>query len=466
MKEYAGHRKYDSLLVKLLHQIASYKLREELLEYFCNELFKISSCDMMIVIESYKTNIKDIDDIEVFKLLDRNPNRNILSNIKNGDFIKKVNYHNNIFSALSEAVVDRDVITYHSTSKMIDFAKYLMPISSFRNGGWLSFVYLPRPTPKHAERFLLLWYDGTDVSKIPATLTQDERVLYLFSHYYELASFNIKNKAKTIYQQRMEMLKALVPSMISHEIYHKTVTIGTASNIILEENQKILDAKTLKEAKEMSEELKQTILKAMMPSINSLNAITSSISKLTKQVEPEDVNIKQMLEESILVMNTISSKLGIYQVIEESILLMNTIASRLGIYIRLFSPDIHIRTDRALAMHLVMNLISNSIDAYEGMDIDDKLIDIRVDSSDEENIDIYVSDYAKGIPKEIEKRLFDEGFSTKTDGNGLGLSICSYISGFLGGSISLVDYKKYTTTFKVSLPRDSFKMTTLKEEIN
>jgi len=446
MKEYAGHRKYDSLLVNLLSKIASYKLREELLKYFCDELFKISSCNMMIVIESYKTNINSIDDIEVFKLLDRNPKRNILSNIKNGDFIKKVNYHNNIFSALHEAILDRDVTTYHTTSKMINFSKYLMPISSFRNGGWLSFIYLPRPTPKHAERFLLLWYDGSDISKTPDTLTQDERVLYLFSHYYELASFNIKNKAKTIYQQRMEMLKALVPSMISHEIYHKTVTIGTASNIILEENQKILDAKTLKEAKEMSEELKQTILKAMMPSINSLNAITSSISKLTKQVESENVAIKQMLEESILV--------------------MNTIASRLGIYIRLFSPDIHIQTDRALAMHLVMNLISNSIDAYDGLDIDDKFIDIRVDNSDKHNIDIYVSDDAKGIPTEIKERLFDEGFSTKIDGNGLGLSICSYIAGFLGGSISLIDYKKYTTTFKVSLNRDSFKMTTLKKEIN
>ena len=68
MKEHVGHRKYDKILVSLLHKIASSQLREEILEYFCNEIFKISSCDMLMVVESSDVNIKDIMRKELKKI--------------------------------------------------------------------------------------------------------------------------------------------------------------------------------------------------------------------------------------------------------------------------------------------------------------------------------------------------------------------------------------------------------------
>jgi len=448
MKAHVGHRKYDKLLVDLLHEVASYKLREELIEYFSSELFELSSCDIMFVLDHYKHgNISSIDDIDLFSLYDRNEERDLSSQIRKREFKYQAKEKSNIFHTLNQMKQNKndDIVTYHTSSKMIDFSEYFIPHSEFIQKGWMSIVYLPRATQKHPDRYLLLWYKNYTIDKIPDSLSQDERVLYLFGHYYELASFNIKNKAKIIYEQRMELLKALVPSMISHEIFHRTVTVGASVATLLQRIERIKNAQTLEDVNAEVTKLENSINDIIVPTMDALKNITGAITKLTKQATSETVNVHDVLAEAILI--------------------MNSEVSRLGINISLTCADVRIQTDRALLMHLVMNFISNSKEAYEGMTKDDKIIDIYVDSSEIANLNIYVSDNAKGIPSHIKEKLFDEGFSTKDDGNGLGLAICTYISGFLGGSVRLVDYKKYKTTFEISLPKDAFKFTTLKGEI-
>jgi len=425
MKEHVGHRAYDKLLVSLLDEVASYRLREELLDYFCKKLFELSSCDIMLTIENYsKYNIsKQKEDIK--------------ANIQNGYFSTK--YKPNIFS--------KDALNFHTSNGFIDFMLYLIPQSEYEQEGWVNIVYLPRATPKHPERFLILWYKGFKINQIPDSLGQDERVLYLFRHYYKLASFNIKNKAKLIYEQRMELLKALVPSMISHEVFHKVSIINASVDTLLDKTQKIKNTSSLEDAQEINNKLERSINRTILPSLKALNEITGAISKLTKQSTSEEINI--------------------YEVLEEAILLMDSIASRLGIHIRLAKTDtvFLVQSDRALFMHLIMNLISNSIEAYEDMKYKPKVIDIKIKNSYSKYIEIYVSDNAKGIKAELRDKLFDEGFTTKSEGNGLGLSICKFIVGFLGAKIELIELQSYKTTFKISLAKDAFKFTTLNEEI-
>jgi len=445
MKEYVGHKTYDYLLVQLLDEIASYKLREELLTFFADALFKISSCDMIIVLDSYhQGEISTYSQLQLFNIWDKNLDRNLLTNMKE----HMQSHANNIdinFSKLNEIKSSGDAISYNTTISNLQFLNGIIPPSEFKKEGWASIVYLPRATPKHPERYIILWYEGYDIKKIPDTLNQDERVLYLFSHYYKLASFNVKNKAKLIYEQRMEMLKALVPSMISHEIYHRIVTLYLAIEDTKQSIQAIKKASTLKEAQKENALIQEIMELEISPLVASLDDITGAISKLTKQAATEEI--------------------GIVTILEQVKYIIGADASRRGINIIIDSPHTIIKTDRALLMHLIMNLISNSIEAYTNIDISPKIINIKVDNTDETALVIYVSDNAKGIPPNIVDNLFEEGFTTKKDGNGLGLSICHFISGFLGGSIGLEKHKSYKTTFKITLPRDGFKMTTLKEEL-
>jgi signal transduction histidine kinase len=66
-----------------------------------------------------------------------------------------------------------------------------------------------------------------------------------------------------------------------------------------------------------------------------------------------------------------------------------------------------------------------------------------------------VSDTGKGIPPEVEKRLFDPFFSTKQTGTGLGLPIAARIVERHGGTLLYQTRPGHGTTFGVVLPREN-----------
>lgn len=108
-----------------------------------------------------------------------------------------------------------------------------------------------------------------------------------------------------------------------------------------------------------------------------------------------------------------------------------------------------IASDHAQLQQVVLNLINNAIDAI-GSDGN-----IEVSTSLENNhVVIRIKDDGPGIPKELQKRIFDPFFSTKPTGHGtgLGLSISYSIIEKLGGTLSLQSEPGKGTTFKVCLP--------------
>jgi len=65
-----------------------------------------------------------------------------------------------------------------------------------------------------------------------------------------------------------------------------------------------------------------------------------------------------------------------------------------------------------------------------------------------------VSDDGKGIPPEVEKRLFDPFFSTKETGTGLGLPIAARIVERHGGMLQYQTRPGHGTTFGVVFRRE------------
>ena len=84
---------------------------------------------------------------------------------------------------------------------------------------------------------------------------------------------------------------------------------------------------------------------------------------------------------------------------------------------------------------VVENLLKNSLDALQGHGE----IDVRISANDE-SVFIDVKDNGKGIPKSNVKRIFEPGFTTKTRGWGLGLSLSKrIIEEYHNGTIYVVD---------------------------
>lgn len=68
-----------------------------------------------------------------------------------------------------------------------------------------------------------------------------------------------------------------------------------------------------------------------------------------------------------------------------------------------------------------------------------------------DQMQVKVSDTGKGIPKDIQKRIFDPYFTTHTGGTGLGLALCEKIVRQHSGSIELQSSSK-GSTFTISIP--------------
>ena len=104
----------------------------------------------------------------------------------------------------------------------------------------------------------------------------------------------------------------------------------------------------------------------------------------------------------------------------------------------------------ALFEWVVENLMKNALDALQGHGA----IDVRV-SSDEKHVMIDVRDTGKGIPKGNWKRIFEPGFTTKTRGWGLGLSLSRRIvEEYHQGKIAVLESEiGKCTTFRITLKR-------------
>jgi two-component system, sporulation sensor kinase D len=114
-------------------------------------------------------------------------------------------------------------------------------------------------------------------------------------------------------------------------------------------------------------------------------------------------------------------------------------------------PDeaLHAQMSKPLFDWVIENLCKNAIDAMEGKG------QIKVELNEvPEGLTIDISDTGKGIPKANFATVFEPGYTTKSRGWGLGLSLCKrIIENYHKGKISVVRSEAGKgTTFRIELP--------------
>ena len=102
-------------------------------------------------------------------------------------------------------------------------------------------------------------------------------------------------------------------------------------------------------------------------------------------------------------------------------------------------------------VQVINNMISNAIQAYDGKH--DQNIQLEI-SRDSENVIFSVTDFAGGLPKEVQDRLFKEMVTTKgKNGTGLGLYMSySNIKAHFGGDITYKTEDGKGTIFNIIIP--------------
>ncbi len=118
-------------------------------------------------------------------------------------------------------------------------------------------------------------------------------------------------------------------------------------------------------------------------------------------------------------------------------------------------PEGTARMDPEQIHQVLINLVQNSSESIKGtgrVTIGGRILERLVDGEPERVVLYEVTDTGGGIPPEVEKRLFDPFFSTKSAGTGLGLSIASRIVQNHGGDLEYQTQVGHGTTFGVRIP--------------
>ena len=121
--------------------------------------------------------------------------------------------------------------------------------------------------------------------------------------------------------------------------------------------------------------------------------------------------------------------------------------------------NIHMKIDENIILkgdvnnlvQVINNMISNSIQAYNGQQ--NQNIELEVSKKDD-NIIFSIRDYAGGLPKSVQEKLFKEMVTTKgKNGTGLGLYMSySNIKAHFGGDITYKTEDGKGTTFNIIIP--------------
>jgi PAS domain S-box-containing protein len=164
-----------------------------------------------------------------------------------------------------------------------------------------------------------------------------------------------------------------------------------------------------------------------------VNRINKIITQFLNYAKPLEISLKQIEINSYLK--------EIYRLFEEQ-------AKQKSIkFVLQGNEQLSLRIDADLIKQVLMNIIQNAFDAVTA----DGEVVIKYFKLKNDLI-IQISDNGVGIPTEQQRKIFDLYFTTKKDGNGLGLSISQKIISQHNGSITVSSKINKGTTFKIILP--------------
>lgn len=221
-------------------------------------------------------------------------------------------------------------------------------------------------------------------------------------------------EAQAIRADRLATVGELA-SGVAHEIRNPLGIIKTTSQVIKED----IDDYEIKEGLEIIES-----------EIDRANKVVKSLLNYAKpkEINKEKVNIKNLLEEVIVIINKYAKKQDVN---------INT-----NIY-----DSITIKGDKEQLKQVFINIILNAVQAivYEGTIVISLL-------KEGEWVNIKIKDTGNGISKDNLKKIFNPFYTTKEEGTGLGLSIVNRIIGDHRGYIAIDSVVGNGTVVDVYLP--------------
>ncbi|MDP3581015.1 MAG: ATP-binding protein, partial [Ignavibacteria bacterium] len=215
-------------------------------------------------------------------------------------------------------------------------------------------------------------------------------------------------------------------------------------------------------------ELASSVAHEIRNPLNSIGTITQQLGKdyLPAENQEEYKSLTKLVYKEVRRINeTIESFLKFAKpkpIQPETFLLSDLLAHTENQYKELFKQkncNLDLRNtftenvlwDRNQISQVFINLIENALDSLG----ENGSLTINASEAENGSIEIKLSDTGKGISPDNLKRIFNLYFTTKTKGNGIGLSVVQQIISEHNGVISVESSPGYGTTFTIQLPKNT-----------
>jgi nitrogen fixation/metabolism regulation signal transduction histidine kinase len=171
------------------------------------------------------------------------------------------------------------------------------------------------------------------------------------------------------------------------------------------------------------------VTKSLLSQIESLSEIAGAFSSFASMPKPT----LRRIDLGEIIQNTVA----LYEQVTEAEMTVD-----------LPNQAIPILADEDQLSRALQNLVKNALQSIENSPGFVKIIVLPQDST----VEVRVQDSGSGIPEEIQSKVFQPNFSTKTSGMGLGLAMVKRTVESVGGSIRFETQEGIGTTFILEFP--------------
>ena len=145
-------------------------------------------------------------------------------------------------------------------------------------------------------------------------------------------------------------------------------------------------------------------------------------------------------------------RLNINEIVRETIALARVDLQGTAVQTELAGRLPDVSADRVLLQQVLLNLTVNAIDAMKPVTDRPRLLRIRTEDHEGRAIQVSVQDSGVGLNLKQLDQIFEPFYTTKTDGLGMGLSVCRSIVEDYGGRLWAEPSPGTGATFQFTLP--------------
>jgi len=240
----------------------------------------------------------------------------------------------------------------------------------------------------------------------------------------------------------------------------KASSLGNALTLLKDNTQEV----GLKEAKGKKIIEYLTLLSQAWTDENQY--MLSEIENLTKNIG--HIQNVVMMQQSLSSTMVITEEIELTDVIEDALVLNKIIYEHVKIeIIREYLLKEKVKVDRVKLLHILVNLIKNSIDSLLQSPNEPKILKIHTEKFDMDHFTIAIADNGMGILADNITKIFAYGFTTKKNGHGFGLHTSATFAQEMMGSLTVLSEGENSgAIFTITLPIEAANKRDFESEVD